>query len=59
MMDFIEQKQPFIVELGFLGAHSDQDHQRYVNIYNAISDFSDTSPSLENGCMFFCDLALT
>ena len=26
---------------------------------NAISEFCDTSPSLENGCMFFCDLALT
>ena len=29
----------FIVELGFLGVHSDEDHQRKVNIYNAISDF--------------------
>ena len=32
-------KQTFIVELGFLGVHSDEDHQRQVNIYNAISDF--------------------
>jgi hypothetical protein len=25
MMDIIEQKQTFIVELGFLGVHSDED----------------------------------
>ena len=40
-MDFIEKDQTFIVELGFLGVHSDEDHQREVNIYNAISDFVD------------------
>ena len=50
-----ETKQTFIVELGFLRVHSDKDHQRLVNIYNTISDFSDTSPSLENRWMFFCD----
>ena len=32
-------KQTFIVELRFLGVHSDEDKQRKVNIYNAISDF--------------------
>ena len=32
-------KQTFIVELGFLGVHSDEDPQRLVNVYNAISDF--------------------
>ena len=25
--------QTFIVELGFLGVHSDEDHQRLVNTY--------------------------
>ena len=30
--------QTFIVELGCLGVHSDEDPQRKVHFYNAISD---------------------
>ena len=37
--------QKCIVELGFLGVHTDED-QRKVNIYIAIFDFCDTSLSL-------------
>ena len=38
---------------------SGEDHQKLVIEFNVTSVFCDTSPSLENGCMFFCDLALT
>ena len=31
--------QAFIVEVGFLRVHSDEDCQREGNIYNVISDF--------------------
>ena len=42
MMQLYGTNQSFIVELGFLGVPSDEDHQRYVNTYGVISNFVDS-----------------
>ena len=48
-MDIIELNQAFIVELGFLGLHSDEDHQRQGNIYNMVS----VDSNMEDNVIYF------